>query len=113
MATLKLFSVAGVSKRKGAYKVRFANDAMRVKVLIKGGHEDVRLVALDQPQTKMQAVHTIKNMAEFGDVAAQATFAEFIEENTPKTPTRHTRKQATELICPAGEEMSLGDTAPF
>ena len=86
MATDKLFTVAGISKREGEYKVRFANDTMRVKVLIKGGHEDVRLVELDAPSTKMEAVQVLKDMPEFSDAIAQATIAEFIELNTPKSP---------------------------
>ena len=86
MATDKLFTVAGISKREGEYKVRFANDTMRVKVLIKGGHEDVRLVELDAPSTKMEAVQVLKDMPEFSDAIAQATIAEFIEDNTPKAP---------------------------
>lgn len=86
MATSKLFTVAGISKRLGEYKVRFANDTMRVKVLIKGGHEDVRLVELDSASTKMQAVQILKGMDEFSDVIAQATFNDFIEGNTPKAP---------------------------
>jgi hypothetical protein len=86
MATDKLFTVAGISKREGEYKVRFANDTMRVKVLIKGGHEDVRLVELDAPSTKLEAVQVLKDMPEFSDVIAQATIAEFIEDNTPKAP---------------------------
>lgn len=86
MATDKLFTVAGISKREGEYKVRFANDTMRVKVLIKGGHEDVRLVELDAPSTKMEAVQVLRDMPEFSDAIAQATIAEFIEDNTPKAP---------------------------
>ena len=86
MATDKLFTVAGISKREGEYKVRFANDTMRVKVLLKGGHEDVRLVELDAPSTKMEAVQVLKGMDEFSDVIAQATLNDFIEDNTPKSP---------------------------
>ena len=92
MATSKLFTVAGISKREGEYKVRFANDVMRVKVLMKGGHEDVRLVELDQPSTKLEAVEVLRNMAEFSDVIAQATFADFIEANTTRQPKAKTEK---------------------
>ena len=42
MATDKTFTVAGVSKLNGDYKVRFANDIMRIKNLAKSGHEDIR-----------------------------------------------------------------------
>ena len=94
MATDKLFTVAGISKREGEYKVRFANDTMRVKVLIKGGHEDVRLVELDAPSTKMEAVQVLRDMPEFSDAIAQATIAEFIEDNTPKAPRTKAPKTA-------------------
>ena len=94
MATDKLFTVAGISKREGEYKVRFANDTMRVKVLLKGGHEDVRLVELDAPSTKMEAVQVLKDMPEFSDAIAQATIAEFIEDNTPKAPRTKAPKAA-------------------
>ena len=94
MATDKLFTVAGISKREGEYKVRFANDTMRVKVLIKGGHEDVRLVELDAPSTKMEAVQVLRDMPEFSDAIAQATIAEFIEDNTPKAPRTKAAKAA-------------------
>ena len=92
MATDKTFTVAGVSKHKGEYKVRFANDVMRVKVLSKGGHEDIRLVELDEPLSKLDAVLAIKNMTEFDDVNAQNAFLEYIERNVPadkpeSTPT--------------------------
>jgi hypothetical protein len=100
MATDKTFTVAGVSKLKGEYKVRFANDVMRVKVLSKGGHEDIRLVELDEPLTKLDAVLAIKNMTEFADVNAQNAFLEYIERNVPadkpeSTPTATKSKAVT------------------
>ena len=42
----KLFKIAGVSKLKGSYKVRFANDMTRVKVLAKTGHSEIELMEL-------------------------------------------------------------------
>ena len=90
MATDKTFTVVGVSKLKGEYKVRFANDIMRVKVLDKGGHEDVRLVELDEPLSKLDAVLAIKNMTEFADVNAQNAFLEYVERNVPATKPEST-----------------------
>lgn len=87
MATDKLFKVAGISKLNGEYKVRFANDIMRIKVLAKSGHEDIRLAELDNAVSKMEAAMLISGMDEFSDVIAQATIAEYVEENTPKTKT--------------------------
>jgi len=95
MANEQLFTVAGISKLpNGEYKMRFANDVMRVKVLIKGGHEDVRLVELDEPMTKMAAADCLSQLEEFADVVAQATIADYIDSHyikpkavkTVKTP---------------------------
>ena len=90
MATDKLFKVAGISKLNGEYKVRFANDIMRIKVLAKSGHEDIRLAELDNAVSKMEAAMLISGMDEFSDTIAQATIAEYVEENTPRAPKAKT-----------------------
>ena len=51
-----LFSHAGVSSLNGVTKVRFANDALRVKVLAKNGHKDIDIVEMKTPMTKEAAV---------------------------------------------------------
>ena len=86
MATDKLFNIVGVSKLNGEYKVRFATDIMRIKVLAKSGHEDIRLAELDAPVTKLEAAKQIQAMDEFQDAAAQSTIAEYIEDKSPKAP---------------------------
>lgn len=50
------YSHAGVSRSKGTFKVRFANDALRVKVLAKNGHKDIDIVELKNPMSKADAV---------------------------------------------------------
>ena len=50
------FTHAGVSKLNGEFKVRFANDALRTKVLIKSGHTDIDLMELPSPMTKEEVV---------------------------------------------------------
>jgi len=52
----KTFSHAGVSRLDGEMKVRFANDALRVKVLAKNGHKDIDIVELKNPMSKEDAV---------------------------------------------------------
>lgn len=84
MATDKLFNVAGVTKFNGEYKVRFATDLMRVKVLAKHGHEDIRLEPLATDMTKYDAILAIKDMDVFADAAAQSAIAEYLEEKAPK-----------------------------
>ena len=85
MATDKLFNVVGVSKLNGEYKVRFATDIMRIKVLAKHGHEDIRLAELDTPVSKYEAVKQISFMDDFADAAAQSAIAEYLEDKAPKT----------------------------
>ena len=86
MATDKLFNVVGVSKLNGEYKVRFATDIMRIKVLAKHGHEDIRLAELDKATTKYEAVKQLQGMDEFQDAAAQSAIAEYLEDKAPKAP---------------------------
>lgn len=52
----KSFTHAGVSKLDGQFKVRFCNDALRQKVLIKNGHTDIDILELKHPMTKEEAV---------------------------------------------------------
>ena len=51
------FIVAGTTRLpNGQTKVRFANDMTRVKVLLKGGHEDIDLIELPTAMTKADIV---------------------------------------------------------
>ena len=86
MATDKTFSVAGISKLDGEYKVRFANDIMRIKVLAKSGHEDIRLADLEGQYTKLEAAKIILGLEDFADAIAQSTISEYLEDNSPKAP---------------------------
>jgi hypothetical protein len=115
MATDKTFKVAGISKLNGEYKVRFANDIMRIKVLAKSGHEDIRLAELDNAVTKMEAAMLISGMDEFSDVVAQATIAEYIEENTPRAPKAKTAPVKAPVKAKAAKTTTKAELedAPF
>lgn len=119
MATDKQYLVVGISKREGEYKVRFANDIMRIKVLSKGGHEDIRLAELDAPLSKMDAVKAMAKLDEFQDVNAQATIAEYIDRNTPKrkpesTPTATKKAVAVKAPTKAkAVKVTEDEDAPF
>jgi hypothetical protein len=52
----KSFSHAGVSRFNGEFKVRFCNDALRVKVLAKNGHKDIDIIELKNPMVKEDIV---------------------------------------------------------
>jgi hypothetical protein len=92
MATDKKFTVAGISKLEGNYKVRFANDIMRIKVLAKSGHEDIRLADLEGEYTKMEAAQILLGLEDFADAMAQSTIVEYIEDNTPTAKAAVTPK---------------------
>ena len=115
MATDKLFSVAGISKLNGEYKVRFANDIMRIKVLAKHGHEDIRLADLEKSVTKLEAARMILAMEDFADALAQATITEYLEDKTPKTAVKAAPVKATaKAKAPAKTAKVLEDEdAPF
>jgi len=84
MATDKLYNVCGISKLGGEYKVRFANDVLRIKVLAKHGHQDIRLAELDTAMSKVDAVKAIAKMSEFEDVTAQAAIADYLDRKDDK-----------------------------
>ena len=119
MATDKLFNIVGVSKLNGEYKVRFATDIMRVKVLAKHGHEDIRMAELDNATTKYEAVKELQGLDEFQDAAAQSAIAEYLEEKAPKTPKAKTPavkelSKAIKAKAPAkAAKVAVDEDAPF
>lgn len=82
------FSHAGVSKLDGEFKVRFANDATRVKVLIKNGHTDIDIIELKHPMTKEEAVAYLMEI-DFAtrdgvtNVEVQAALAAELDKRSP------------------------------
>jgi hypothetical protein len=71
----KLFKVAGVSAVKGQFKVRFANDMARVKVLIKTDHTDIELRELPKAMSKGEIAAFLKTT----DLMERAEYREAIE----------------------------------
>jgi hypothetical protein len=52
----KSFTHAGVSRLNGEFKVRFCNDALRVKVLAKNGHTDIDIIQLREAMSKEDTI---------------------------------------------------------
>jgi methylmalonyl-CoA mutase cobalamin-binding subunit len=119
MATDKKFTVAGISKLEGNYKVRFANDMMRIKVLAKSGHEDIRLADLEGEYTKVEAAKILLGLEDFSDAMAQSTIAEYLEDNTPKAKVskpvaKAAKTPATKVAkAPAKAAVTEDEDAPF
>lgn len=113
MATDKTFKVFGVSKLAGEYKVRFANDIMRIKVLAKHGHEDIRLVEMDEAMTKYEGIKALATNEDFADAAAQAAISEYLEEKAPKAPKATVAPKAKATKTPAKAKAVEDEEAPF
>lgn len=77
--TDKLFKVGGVSKCKSGYKVRFATDMTRVKILAKTD-TDVQLFELPKAMTKAELVTHLKTT----DLYANAAYKEAIDNADAK-----------------------------
>jgi hypothetical protein len=82
MATDKKFAVAGISTQNGKTKVRFANDAARVKILIKNGHTDIELIDLPREMTKAEiAQHLVEINYGQGKPAVEAAIRDLQKKN--------------------------------
>ncbi len=102
MATQKAFAVAGVSTFKDGTKIRFANDAARVKILVKNGHTDIELVDLPRDMTKAEIAQylfetdfargraavdaAIKDLAKKNKVAGKQPVKAMTKEEVMSTP---------------------------
>ena len=112
MATMKTFSVAGVSTFNGVTKVRFANDYVgRFKILAKNDHQDIELIELGGEFTKAEVCQILMNHPKFQSETAQTAIAEFVVRNVKQVKTEKAQEQeASEQ--PVVESAELED-APF
>jgi hypothetical protein len=88
------FTHVGVSRLNGALKARFANDALRVKVLAKGGHTDIDLVELLKPMTKVEAIEYLISI-NFAKGNAEVTQAleDALDRRAPKAASKDKPKK--------------------
>lgn len=81
---MSTYTHAGVSRLDGKIKMRFANSADRVKVLVKGGHTDIDLIELKYPMTKEQVVeYFLEINYSNGNAEIQAAIEEAKEKLNP------------------------------
>jgi hypothetical protein len=120
MATDKLFTVAGTSRHpEHGFKVRFANDVMRVKNLAKSGHEDITLIELPEAMDKISAAKFIQSLDEFQGSNEQAAIDDYLDRNTetpkvtveiktPKAKTSKAKKESAPVVDEADEDKPIG-----
>ena len=97
------FTHAGVSKLDGEFKVRFANDAMRTKVLIKNGHTDIDIIELKTPMTKEDAfAYLISIDFDNGNTAVRSALEAEVDKRSPKAASKDKpKKEAKKPKAPA------------
>ena len=83
MATEKKFSVVGVSTLNGKTKIRFANDSMRIKILLKNGHEDGDMINLDREMYKWEIAEHLKAVNFAKDNSATKSAIDYIAKKNP------------------------------
>lgn len=97
-----MFKVTGISGRKGEYKVRFANDMSRVKILVKNGFDEVELIEMPTTQDKSGCVNFLKSSslyerAEFKE-AIDAADAKYNGAAVVRVSKTRTEKPSLEAI---------------
>ena len=113
--TEKLFTHAGTSRLNGVVKARFANDALRVKVLAKNEHTDIDIIELKEPMTKAAAVEFLLSIQfatnDAGEVNAevQAALEEALESRTPQAAKKE-QKGNKEAKKPKKEKTAAAPT---
>lgn len=96
----KSFTHAGVSKLDGEFKVRFANDALRVKVLAKNGHKDIDIIELKHAMTKEDAVAFLISIDfDNGNKAVRAALEAEVGKRT-ETPKAAPKAKASVKVKP-------------
>ena len=96
MATQKTFAVAGVSTFQDGTKIRFANDAARVKILIKNGHTAIELIDLPKEMTKAEiAEHLVEINFANGRPAVEAAIADLAKKNRVKAAAKVSKSTKT------------------
>ena len=81
----KTFKCAGVSRRNGTFKARFASDMTRVKVLAKTGSKDIDMIELKHPMTKEDAVaYLLKINFDNGNAEIRAALEADLAKRQPK-----------------------------
>lgn len=98
------FSHAGVSKLNGEFKVRFCNDAMRVKVLAKNGHKDIDIIELKTPMSKVEIVEYLLSIDfDNGNKEVRAALEQALDKRSaPEAANRDKpKKEAKKPKAPA------------
>lgn len=105
----KLFTHAGISLLDNKYKVRYATDAARIKVLAKNGHRNIDIIELKHAMTKREAVDYLVAM-QF-DNGNRRVAAALAAEQAKRTPA--SEQAAVEDVADTVEDTAEDTAAEF
>ena len=114
--TNQTFTVAGTSKLKGEFKVRFANDLLRTKVLAKHDHTDITLVELPKAMTKLDAIKYIATLDEFNTAGSKAAIMDYLDrkDEAPKAKAPAVKAaKVTKAPAVKAAKVTADEDAPF
>ena len=77
---MEKFTIVGVSRQDGIFKVRFGNDITRVKIMAKNGNTDIDMREMPHPMTKGEAVTYLMTT----DLMDNGEIAEALENSNEK-----------------------------
>lgn len=72
------YNIVGTSRFKGVVKIRWTNNAERVRTMLRDGHEDIRFVELDTMLTKADSAYFIKHLPEFAEQEHQFAIVSYL-----------------------------------
>ena len=104
----KTFTHAGVSTLDGVTKVRFCNDALRQKVLIKNGHTNIDIIELMSPMSKEDIVaYLISIDFAQGNTVVQAALEQALDKRSLKAekPVKAPKAKAATKAKPTMESI--------
>lgn len=88
------FTHAGVSTLNGECKVRFANDATRVKILAKNGHKDIDIIQLKEAMSKEDAIAFLISIDfDNGNAVVRAALEDAVDRRTVQSGNKDRPKK--------------------
>lgn len=112
----KVYAFAGTSTLKGATKLRVANDIMRIKVLAKGGHENITMIELPNPMNKIDAARFLLELDEFQGAVEQQALMDYLEskgETIEAPETAEVEEPAAETVKEVNDDVADEVEADF
>ena len=101
----KSFTHAGVSKLDGKFKVRYCNDSLRTKVLIKNGHTDIDILELKHPMIKEDVVTYLLSINfDNGNKEVRAALEAEQGKREPKAPKSTGKVEKVKAVKPTAKK---------